>query len=196
MRLSVLTNGHSFLQKVQIKIITKIIGQTPSPILVLSYKKKFFGKHYTPWLQNSLRKTNHWTIGEVELMGVYISKSNGCEYCTADHIAVAKNALDESVIRAVLTDIDTAPIDVKMKAVLKFLNKLCVSPNEVSKRDIMALKNEGLDRDAIEEAIHVCGIFSVMNRLADAFDFEMSTDLEKVGEFLFKKGYGGGCLRG
>ena len=132
----------------------------------------------------------HWTIGEVELIAAYVSKNNECQYCTGDHIAVAKNTLDEKIILAVLDNIETASIDNKMKVILKFIKKLTIAPSELTKEDIVPLKAEGLSKEAIEEAIHVCGTFSVINRLADAFDFKLSSNPEKVGNFLFKNGYG------
>ena len=129
-------------------------------------------------------------------MAAYVSKNNQCQYCTGDHVAVAQNAFDEKLVLAVLDNLGATPIHVKLKAILFFIKKLTVNPNELTREDIIPLKAEGLSKEAIEEAIHVCGTFNVINRLADAFDFEISSNPQKVGEFLFKKGYGTGSVRG
>ena len=59
MRLEVIKSGHNFLQKIQLKIIKIMMGQVPGPVAVLSYRRDFFGKHYTPWLQNTMRNMKH-----------------------------------------------------------------------------------------------------------------------------------------
>jgi hypothetical protein len=48
-----------------------------------------------------------------------------------------------------------------------------------------------LNDKAIEEAIHVCFLFSVMDRLADALGFEMHSpnEFQRVGRMLFSRGY-------
>jgi uncharacterized peroxidase-related enzyme len=196
MRLQILKNGHNFLQKVQFRLIKTMMGQLPGPIAVLSYRRAFFGKHYTRWLQNTMRKMEHWTLGEVELMGAYVSKNNECQYCLIDHVAVANNVYDADTIQAILDNLDTAPIDNKTKLILAFIKKLTVSPSELTKADITPLLTEGLSKKAIEEAIHVCGTFNVMNRLADAFDFAFSSDPKKTGKFLYKNGYAFASVRG
>lgn len=196
MRLEILKNGHTFLQKVQLSIIKIIMGQIPGPIATLSYNRDFFGKHYALWLQNRMRKMDHWNIGEVELMAAYVSKLNQCQYCTTDHISVATNTLDKKVIKSVMDNVETAPVSNQVKLTLLFLKKLTTSPHELTKDDITLLKEAKLSEKAIEEAIHICGVFCVMNRLADAFNFELSSDSQKVGKFLFKNGYSAASVLG
>ena len=167
-----------------------MMGEVPGPIATMSYNRNFFGKHDAVWLNHTMRKMKHWSVGEVELMAAYVSKNNACQYCLGDHIEVAKNEMEESLIRSIMDDLDHAPVDDKMKAILKFLQKLTTSPSQMSKYDIDPLRSAGISDEAIEEAIHVCGVFSVINRLADSFDFELSSNPKKVGKFLFKNGYG------
>ena len=90
MRLKILKNGHTFLQKLQFRVIKKMMGEVPGPIAVMSYRRQFFGKHFAPWLNQAMRKMKHWTVGEVELMAAFVSKNNECQYCYGDHVAVAK----------------------------------------------------------------------------------------------------------
>lgn len=196
MRLELLKNGHKFLQKLQFGMIKKMMGEVPGPIAVMSYRRNFFGKHYAQWLNKSMRKMKHWTVGEVELIAAYVSKNNECQYCLGDHMEVAKSVYDEKLIKAIVEDVDNAPIEAKLKETLKFIKKLTVSPNTLTKEDYIPMREAGLSNEAIREAIHVCGVFSVINRLADAFDFPMSSRPEKVGKFLFKNGYGMASVKG
>ena len=95
-----------------------------------------------------------------------------------------------------MEDINTADIDDKLKAILQFLQKLTVNPSTLTKDDIAPLREAGLSNEAIQEAVQVCGAFSVINRLADAFDFELSSRPAKVARFLFKNGYGMASVKG
>lgn len=189
MRLDILENGHTFFQKLQLKIIKLMMGEITGPISVLSYNRNFFGKHYTIWLQNSMRNMKHWTIRDVELMGAFVSKNNECAFCFNGHVAVTKNFMQEDVILTIIKNFETAPINNKMKSILKFIKKLTLNPSELNKEDVTPLIKEGLSYEAIEEAIHVCGVFCTINRLADAFNFEAIRNLDKAGKFLFKRGY-------
>ncbi len=86
----------------------------------------------------------------------------------------------------------TAPVNEKLRRTLGFLEKLTVSPNEVSSKDIESMRSVGVSDKAIEEAINVCFLFSVMDRLADAlgFDVPSAKDFQKGGRVLYSLGYG------
>ena len=196
MRLRVLENGHSPIQKFQMFFISRMMGFVPGPISLLSYRKSFFGKGFSLYIHEVLRFSKHWTLAELEMFGAFISKSNSCHTCASDHKAVAANAMDVETLTAVLDDYKTAPVSDKIKAVLGFLEKLSLQPDLLSKEDILELKSHGLSHEAIEEAAHVVAVFAIINRLADSFDFKMAPNAGKVGRFLFKNGYKKACLAG
>ena len=81
--------------------------------------------------------------------------------------------LGEAVTEAVLADWRTAPIDEKLRAMLGFIEKLTLRPDEVGPDDVRPLLAAGLSESAIEDAIHVCAAFNVIDRIADALDFEV-----------------------
>src|SRR5215469_11495472 len=94
-----------------------------------------------------------------------------------DHTAVAALALrDNDLIKAILADWRTAPVNEPLRAMLGFLEKLTLSPSTVAEDDIQRLRDAGLTDQAIEEAIRVCFAFSILDRLADALDFEIPAD--------------------
>jgi hypothetical protein len=81
MRLQVLDNGHRPLQKVALKLIKATSsGIVPGPILVMSYRRQFFGKHLAASIQEGLRAAKSWTLGEVEIFAAFVSKLNECKY--------------------------------------------------------------------------------------------------------------------
>jgi alkylhydroperoxidase family enzyme len=109
------------------------------------------------------------------------------------HTAVAVLGTgDDKLVAAVLENWRTAPVNQKLRKALGFLEKLTVSPSEVTPEDIESVRSVGVSDKAIEEVIHVCFLFSVMDRLADAFGFDMPTakDFQRGGLVLYSFGYG------
>jgi uncharacterized peroxidase-related enzyme len=94
-------------------------------------------------------------------------------------------------VASVLDDWRTAPVDARTRATLGFLEKLTLRPDEVTAADVAPLRAQGLTDAAIEDAIHVCALFNVYDRLADSFEFEIP---DKKGfalsaSSLLKRGY-------
>lgn len=74
---------------------------------------------------------------------------------------------------------------------LGFIEKLTLDPESVSPADARALREAGLTDSAIEDAIHVCTLFSVYDRLADSFKFHIPDDrgFAQSAAMLLKRGY-------
>ena len=92
---------------------------------------------------------------------------------------------------ATLKDYRTAPIDEPLRAMLGFLEKLTLTPESVTAADVRPLRALGLSNSAIEDAIHVCVLFNVYDRLADAFEFDIPDEggFEMSATMLLKRGY-------
>jgi uncharacterized peroxidase-related enzyme len=95
------------------------------------------------------------------------------------------------LIQAVLADYRTAPISEKLRAMLGFVEKLTLRPAEVGPADEVALRAAGLSAEEIEDAIHVCALFNVINRVADSLGFERADadGYEKNARWLMSFGY-------
>jgi uncharacterized peroxidase-related enzyme len=91
----------------------------------------------------------------------------------------------------VLADWRTAPIDERTRAMLGFLEKLTLTPESLTVADVAPLRQAGLSEAAIEDAIHVCTLFSVYDRLADSFEFDIpeQAGFEQGATTLLKRGY-------
>lgn len=98
---------------------------------------------------------------------------------------------DDSVVRAVLADYRTAPIPEKLRAMLGFLEKLTLNPAAVGPEDVAPLRAAGLTDEEIEDAIHVCALFNVINRVADSLGFDESDakGYQTGARMLLKSGY-------
>lgn len=90
-----------------------------------------------------------------------------------------------------LADWRTAPVDERTRAMLGFIETLTLRPEALSVRDVTPLRAAGLSDAAIEDAIHVCTLFSVYDRLADAFEFAIPEPegFEQSATRLLKRGY-------
>ncbi len=79
----------------------------------------------------------------------------------------------------------------EVQAILPFLEKLTLLPEEVTPEDVIPLRAVGLTDEAIQDAIAVCAAFNMIDRLADAFHFDVPStdDLRGSARFLLKVGY-------
>ena len=94
----------------------------------------------------------------------------------------------DATVKAVLDDWRTAPVDTRMRATLAFLEKLTLTPDAIGPEDGQAVRAAGVSEAALREAIYVCFIFSVMDRLADAFGFEVANAHELTrGEHILRR---------
>jgi alkylhydroperoxidase family enzyme len=71
------------------------------------------------------------------------------------------------------------------------LEKMTLTPLAVGPEDVLPLRAAGVSDRAIEEAIAVCTIFNIINRLADAFEVEIPSDEDfaRAGAYLLAGGY-------
>jgi uncharacterized peroxidase-related enzyme len=193
MRLQKVEREHRLPQKVMLAVMRLIIGQRAPDILrTMLYRPEFFGKAQAAWMQAVLRGPSEWSVGERELFAAFTSHLNQCRYCIGDHGATSALALRNApLVQAVLQNWRTAPVPPKTRAMLGFLEKLNRDPDSVTPQDVNAVRDPGVSKAAIEDAIHVCAIFNILNRLADALEFEVPRPavFARHGQILLKFGY-------
>jgi hypothetical protein len=93
------------------------------------------------------------------------------------------------VVRAVLDDVDTAPIEEPLRATLRFLFK--VTRSTVTAADARAVLAAGVTRSQLDDALAVCWAFNVIDRLADTFEFHVpdAPAFEASAKVLLTRGY-------
>ncbi|MEX1369164.1 MAG: hypothetical protein AB1Z98_38910 [Nannocystaceae bacterium] len=99
---------------------------------------------------------------------------------------------DPELVAAVLDDYDSAPIDETLRAALRLLHTLTVQPQGLDVEDMDRARAAGLSDRAIVEAMHVGFVFNVIDRLADAFDFDLENprDQARATGLMRRFGYG------
>jgi uncharacterized peroxidase-related enzyme len=94
-------------------------------------------------------------------------------------------------VAAVLEDWSSAPLAPKLRAILAFLEKLTLRPWEVGPDDVDGLEAEGMSEQEILDALHVCALFNVINRVADGLGFDMppQRQFDRGAKHLLEHGY-------
>lgn len=192
MRLAKLDRGHTLGKKLTLAAIRMLGGaKVPDVVKMLFYRPEFFGSPQAKFQQAVMRGPSFWTVGERELMATFVSERNRCRFCTRMHRGVAAAAGMADVIDAALRDPSTAPVRRELQATLVFLDKLCTDPSGVTRVDADAVRAAGVSDEALVDALHVCFIFTVMNRLLDAFgaEFPSTPQVEMATKMLLERGY-------
>lgn len=76
---------------------------------------------------------------------------------------------------ALMEDYRTAPIELEMKRLLSFVEKVARDANQIASEDIERLRSAGFSDRAILDAAHVAGFFSYMNRVVQALGADSKT---------------------
>jgi uncharacterized peroxidase-related enzyme len=77
------------------------------------------------------------------------------------------------VWRAVEADWRTAPIDERLRAMLGFIEKLTLRPEDLTAADAEAVRAAGVPDEAMVDAIHVAALFNMIVRLADSLGWDV-----------------------
>lgn len=139
---------------------------------ITMFRPQLFGGPFTTYARVARTGATQQETAWRELMAAYVSRKNQCEFCVGSKGAAASRKLSRDVVGAVLADPATAPITKQQRAILGFLEKLTLSPANVAREDVEQLRRLGVTDDAIEDAIHVCVVFAIINRVANALGVE------------------------
>ncbi len=138
-----------------------------------------FADKLTPWCEYEslvMRGKSDLSFSERELIAAYVSGLNACSYCHDAHTAFARAyGIDPKLIEALMEDIDSAPVDQRFKPILAYVSKLTLSPALMVEEDAKAVFDAGWSEDALFDAIQVCGVFNLVNRLVEG------TGISRIG---------------
>jgi uncharacterized peroxidase-related enzyme len=97
-----------------------------------------------------------------------VSGVNSCRYCHGAHSLVARAfGVDEAVLDTSLDNIEVAPVDARLKPILRYVRKLTETPSRMTAADAAAVYDAGWSDEALLYAIAVCAYFNNMNRLVE-----------------------------
>jgi alkylhydroperoxidase family enzyme len=84
-----------------------------------------------------------------------------------DSATAAAFGVPEEVVSALVADLPTAPVEDRLKPVLELVRTLTLTPSRVTDAEIAAVYEAGWDEQALHDAVSVCALFNLMNRLVD-----------------------------
>jgi len=126
--------------------------------------------HHLAALSHTLmHKPSPLSAGLRELIAAYTSSLNNCEFCMKAHAAVASKLLgDESIVWSVIDNLETSALAEKEKVLLRFVQKVTLTPASIIATDTQALNEAGWDDACIFYAISACALFNFYNRWISA----------------------------
>ncbi|WP_299738505.1 carboxymuconolactone decarboxylase family protein [uncultured Roseobacter sp.] len=106
----------------------------------------------------------------LEVLGVWVSALNKCDYCENHHFAGMKRLLGDDAradaIRSAISaaDVEAAPLDTGQRAALRYAQKLTRTPGDMEIADVQSLRAVGFDDGQILEINQVVSYFAYANR--------------------------------
>lgn len=147
-------------------------------------------KHLLAFHEELLRGESPFTPGERELIAAYVSGLNSCGYCHGIHTVTAEAfGVPEGLLAAAVADLDSAPVDARLRPVLAYVGKLTRTPARMTEADAEAVFAAGWDERALHDAVLACALFNFMNRMVEgigiradaAYTAESGNRLKDVG---------------
>ena len=99
--------------------------------------------------------------------------------------------MGKELVDGVLNDFETAAIDDRLRAMLRFLQKMTLTPADLSPEDGEALRRAGISPAAAIDATGVALAFNLIDRLADSFSFAVppQSHFARMAGKLINRGY-------
>lgn len=119
--------------------------------------------------QALMRGASSLSVAERELIATYVSRLNACSFCYQSHASSARHlfAGDHATVDAVMEDLATAPIDERLRALLRIAAKVQRDARTVTEADADAARAAGADDIAIHDTVLVAAAFCMFNRYVD-----------------------------
>ncbi len=164
------------------------------PDAVLLHVFKAFTATSQPLLayhETLLRGPSPFSVAERELIAAYVSGLNACAYCHGVHEATAREfGISADLMTQLLDDLEQAPVDEKLKPILRYARKLTLTPARMTQADADAVFAAGWSDQALHDAVSVCALFNCMNRLVEGLGIRAGADyFGAAGRRLHDRGY-------
>ncbi|TCO54090.1 hypothetical protein [Actinocrispum wychmicini] len=178
MRLSVLDHGHRLRARLFLGATSRMAGvDSPDIVKMLLYRPGFFARPLLDLTAHAMRGPSFWTAGEREYLAMCTAQLHQCSFCHVTHTELTRLAAHGEV-----DPDDPSSARPELRAIREFLDTVSSTPDQARAVD--------LPRRAVLEALHVNLVWNVVNRLANAFGFELRDgQLETGTRSLHRFGY-------
>ncbi|GAB2846048.1 carboxymuconolactone decarboxylase family protein [Lentzea nigeriaca] len=183
MRLDVLDHDHRLRVRLFFSF-AQLTSRAPMSDVpkTLLYRPEFLGAPLLDLSAAMMRGPSFWTAGEREYIAMTTAQLLRCPFCVESHTEMTRIASEGEIVAS-----DPASARPELTAVLALLEKVTTTPEDVSAADIP----DGVTREAVLDALHVNLIWNIVNRLANAFGFQLHSrrQLLKGTQSLHRFGY-------
>ncbi len=147
--------------------------------------------HLIPFEEALMRGPSSLTPTERELIAAFTSGLNRCSYCYRSHSYTAAHmGIGREVIESLIDDVDAAPVEAKLKPLLRYVRTLNQTPHQLTGKDAEAVYDAGWDENALMTAIMVCAYFNFCNRMSDGVGLDIPDEqLNSIARVLAHDGY-------
>lgn len=115
-----------------------------------------------------MRGDSDLSVAERELIAAYVSGLNACAFCFGAHKLMARAfGVDQALMDALVTDLDTAPVEDALRPLLAYVAKLTRTPSTITEADAQAVYEAGWSEGALYDAIQTCALYNLMNRIVE-----------------------------
>jgi uncharacterized peroxidase-related enzyme len=140
-----------------------------------------------------MRGASPLTVAQRELIAAYVSGLNACQYCRGVHAITASHfGVPADLIETLLEDPSEARVDEELRPLFAFVKKLTLTPTRISEEDAGKVFAAGWNEQALHDAVSVCALFNLMNRMVEGLGIEANSSYAQIaGERLSSGGYVG-----
>ena len=135
------------------------------------------------FIEQVMRTESPLSIGHRELLATFVSSLNSCQFCYGAHLAFSRAfGIEDDKIASLLEDIENAAIEEELKPLFRYVKKLTLEPSKMQKKDAEEVYRAGWSEAALFDAVQVCSLFNMMNRLVDGTGVmpeSLNTDLDQ-----------------
>ncbi|MGH3657073.1 MAG: carboxymuconolactone decarboxylase family protein [Micromonosporaceae bacterium] len=168
MRLDILDHGHRMRARWFLAAVRLSGTEMSDVIKALLYRPEFLGRALLDLTPEAMRGRSYWTAGEREFIAMSTSELNRCPFCAETHTQLIRLASDGEIDAA---DPDSARPE--LVATLGFIDTVTRQPDTLTDQDLAAVRAAGVPDSAVDDALGVNVVFNIVNRLANAFDFQL-----------------------
>jgi uncharacterized peroxidase-related enzyme len=138
---------------------------------------------FVKFTKRLMRGPGELGVPERELVAAYTSALNGCRYCAGAHGATAAVlGYPRALLDALVDDLDAAHIDERLRALLRLVRLMTLTPTRITGDDVEAPQRAGWSEAAVRLALAISARYGMINRLSMAHGIEVDEDeLERVG---------------
>lgn len=109
---------------------------------------------------------------EREMILAYAAGVMNCQFVLTGHSEVAYAwGVERGTIEALLDNIETAPVEARLKPLFQYVKTLAIEPNAVTQEDIDAVLDAGWEEQALQDAIAITARAAFMHRLVAGHGF-------------------------